>query len=364
VARIDADGNPVIAFERMNRSSARVRFPFPFRSVRRPQSLLLAALAIAIPVVADTVVIRGDRVNVRSQPNLDGEVLAWMKRGETVETQGSAKDGFIRIALPSRVAVWVYAPLVDRAAHQVKAPEARLRVGPGRNYGELGVLKKGAALTEIRESDGWLQVEPPAGLSAYIGAQFIDASGAPAAKVAAQKTGGVLPADGAPIVSTATTPVAAKPALMVPVPVAASPSVSSASLISPAASVSPVSPTPIQPQESSLVVPVSGQAGSFDPSGGGVQSSIQYTENVRIVTRVGKVVRSLEPQSPSHYQLRSPQRGEGMLGFLIDQDPKTQTPIASFRGKTVRVVAEEYVDPRSRTQVILRVQGIEEASTR
>ena len=132
----------------------------------RPRFLLLAALTCAIPALADTVVIRGDRVNVRSQPSLDGEVLVWMKRGETVETQGSSKDGFIRIALPSKVAVWVYGPLVDRASHQIKAPEARLRVGPGRNYGELGVLKKGAALTEIRESDGWLQVEPPAGLSA------------------------------------------------------------------------------------------------------------------------------------------------------------------------------------------------------
>lgn len=363
MARIDADGNPVIAFERMNRSSARVRSPFSFPSARRPQSLLLAALAFAIPVVADTVVIRGDRVNVRSQPNLDGEVLAWMKRGETVETQGSAKDGFIRIALPSKVAVWVYAPLVDRTSHQVKAPEARLRVGPGRNYGELGVLKKGAALTEIRESDGWLQVEPPAGLSAYIGAQFIDASGAPAAKVAAQKTGGILPADGDPVVPAVPTPVAAKPPTAEQAPAAVS---TSAPVVPPVSvsPVAPVAPTPLQPQESSPVVPVSGQAGSFDPSGGGAQSSIQYSEKVRIVTRVGKVVRSLEPQSPSHYQLRSPQRGEGMLGFLIDQDPKSKTPIASFRGKTVRLVAEEYVDPRSRTQVILRVQFIEETPAR
>jgi hypothetical protein len=53
-----------------------------------------------------------------------------------------------------------------------------------------------------------------------------------------------------------------------------------------------------------------------------------------------------------------------MLGFLIDQDPKSKTPIASFRGKTVRLVAEEYVDPRSRTQVILRVQSIEETPAR
>jgi SH3-like domain-containing protein len=141
----------------------------------RSRSLLLAALTCAtIPALADTVVIRGDRVNVRSQPSLEGEVLAWMKRGETVETQASSKDGFIRIALPPKVAVWVYGPLVDRVSHQVKAPEARLRVGPGRNYGELGLIKKGATLIEIRESDGWLQVEPPAGLSAYVGAQFIE----------------------------------------------------------------------------------------------------------------------------------------------------------------------------------------------
>jgi hypothetical protein len=51
-----------------------------------------------------------------------------------------------------------------------------------------------------------------------------------------------------------------------------------------------------------------------------------------------------------------------MLGFLVGQDP--QTPIAKFRGKTVQVVAEEYVNPGNRTQVLLRVQSIEEAPLR
>jgi uncharacterized protein YgiM (DUF1202 family) len=348
VARIDADGNPVIAFERMNRSSVpALRFP-----LSPSCTALLAALVYGLPALADTVVIRGDRVNVRAQPSLDGEVLAWMKRGETVETQGSAKDGFVRIALPSKVAVWLYAPLVDRTSHQVKAPEARLRVGPGRNYGELGVLKKGANLTEIRESDGWLQVEPPAGLSGYVGAQFIEANAAGPAKVAAVKTGGILPADGDPVASITSAPTPPPPAPVKPVaaklPVATPPPAP--------VPVAPPDPSPVEPAPA--VLP---ERASSESVGGGAQSAIQYSEKVRIVTRVGKVVRSLEPQSPSHYQLRSPQRGEGMLGFLLD--PKdSPTPIAGFRGKTVRVVAEEYVDPRYRTQVVLRVQSVEEAS--
>ncbi len=329
----------------------------------RPRFLLLAALTCAIPALADTVVIRGDRVNIRSQPSLDGEVLVWMKRGETVETQGSSKDGFIRIALPSKVAVWVYGPLVDRASHQIKAPEARLRVGPGRNYGELGVLKKGAALTEIRESDGWLQVEPPAGLSAYVGAQFIEVSGAPATQLAAVKTGGILPAEGDPVAGDPVLPAVPNPtrskssALAVaPVPSLPTPQPSLAIPSAPApVSVAVVDPISLSPRAS--------EATSGDRAGGVAQSSIQYSsEKIRIVTRVGKVVRSLEPQSPSYYQLRSPQAGEGMLGFLVGQDPKT--PIAGFRGKTVQVVAEEYVDPRNRTQVLLRVQSIEEVLAR
>jgi len=301
-------------------------------------------------------VIRGDRVNVRSQPSLEGEVLAWMKRGETVETQASSKDGFIRIALPPKVAVWVYGPLVDRVSHQVKAPEARLRVGPGRNYGELGVLKKGATLTEIRESDGWLQVEPPAGLSAYVGAQFIEPSVAPVAKFAAVKTGGILPADGDPVSRTVPDPALSKPPAIAGASVT---SVSTATTPPPSAPVISMDPAPFNPGASRATS--GGQVG--DVAGDVAQSSIQYSsEKVRIVTRVGKVARSLEPQSPSHYQLRSPQRGEGMLGFLVGQDP--QTPIAKFRGKTVQVVAEEYVNPGNRTQVLLRVQSIEEAPLR
>lgn len=306
----------------------------------RPSHLLPALLALMVcrsPLSADTAVIRGDRVNIRSQPSLDAEVLAWMKRGETVETQGAAKDGFVRIALPSKVAVWVYAPLVDRAARQVKAAEARLRVGPGRNYGELGVLKKGAALTEIRESDGWIQVEPPAGFSAYVGAQFVESSATPPPRVTAAATGGILPADADPV--RPAPPVvlqSAKP--LRPAPVAAEP---------------PVAPAPSDPP------PVAPAGQTPEPGGAVSQPPIQYSEKVRVVTRVGKVVRSLEPQSPSHHQLRSPQRGEGMLGFLVGPDLKP--PIASYRGKRVRVVAEEYVDPANRTQVILRVQSIEES---
>jgi len=323
---------------------------------------LLAALVYGLPALADTVVIRGDRVNVRAQPSLEAEVLAWMKRGETVETQGSAKDGFVRIALPSKVAVWVYAPLVDRASHQVKAPEARLRVGPGRNYGELGVLKKGVNLTEIRESDGWLQVEPPAGLSGYVGAQFIEADASGPAKVAAVKTGGILPADGDPVAAVTPAP-AQTPTPTPPSPAPAKPVVAALPVATPPPAPGPVAPSDPVPAAPVAPAPaVALERASSESVGGGAQSAIQYSEKVRIVTRVGKVVRSLEPQSPSHYQLRSPQRGEGMLGFLVDTKD-SKTPIAGFRGKTVRVVAEEYVDPRYRTQVILRVQSVEEASS-
>lgn len=313
------------------------------RSTRLASAMIPAIVAVVAgamlgtQVLADTAVIKADRVNIRSEPSLDGEVLAWMKRGETVETQGEARGGFVRIALPAKVAVWVYAPLVDRTARQVKAAEARLRVGPGRNYGELGVLKKGAALTEIRESDGWLQVEPPAGFSAYVGAQFVERSTAAVPRVTAAKTGGILPADGEAVLAAAPAPVRPK--------------------VEPAASPAPApanpEPAPVREAETPVAPPAEPLEGS-NPA----QPPIQYSEKVRVVTRVGKVVRSLEPQSPSYHQLRSPRRGEGMLGFLVPQGP--ETPVARFRGKTVRVVAEEYVDPRHPSQIVLRVQSIEE----
>ena len=325
------------------RSVLDLRFPRLTSAMIPAIVALVAGTFFGAPAIADTAVIKADRVNIRSEPSLDGEVLAWMKRGETVETRGEARGGFVRIALPAKVAVWVYAPLVDRTARQVKAAEARLRVGPGRNYGELGVLKKGAALTEIRESDGWLQVEPPAGFSAYVGAQFVERSSTAAPRVTAARTGGILPADGeavrapapAPIQASAPTLPKAEPA---PAPVLASEN---------------PQPAPV-PEAESPVAATADPSGGSDPS----QPPIQYSEKVRVVTRVGKVVLSLEPQSPSYYRLRSPRRGEGMLGFLVARDP--ETPVAGFRGKTVRVVAEEYVDPRYPTQVVLRVQSIEE----
>ena len=225
-----------------------------------------------------------------------------------------------------------------------------------------GLYDRNPALPGAQRVERVAQIDAQTEASAG-GSGSVVGSGGMRTKLAAVKTGGILPADGDPVAGDPVSPALPNPTRSKSSAISAAPVPSlptpPTSLAIPSAPV-PVSVAVVDPISLS---PRASEATSGDRAGGVAQSSIQYSsEKIRIVTRVGKVVRSLEPQSPSYYQLRSPQAGEGMLGFLVSQDPKT--PIAGFRGKTVQVVAEEYVDPRNRTQVLLRVQSIEEVLAR
>lgn len=86
------------------------------------------------------------------------------------------------------------------------------------------------------------------------------------------------------------------------------------------------------------------------------QALLEYTEKVRVVERVGKVRLNLDPQSPSYYELDSLKSREGQLGYLTSDDASIQ--FKGFRGKTVRVIAAEYISKPPAAKVILKVRSI------
>lgn len=318
---------------------------------------------------ADRIAVRADRVNVRVAPSRDAEVLATLRRGDVVDVRGAEAGGWTRIAVPSQVPVWVYGPLVDVPGRKVKAKEANLRSGPGKNYSELGRLKQGDPLIVVREADGWVQVEPPGSVSAYISSGFLNASKESGLVLEPLKSEGVLPPEPT-VVRTEKKTVLSKESggeatieFKEAVPPAKSesdsvvrrvvaPEAAKTEEILPAIPLTPATP-PVSTPPASSPLQSSFPAVSVVE---GAQPLIRYNDSVRTVVRVGKVSLSLEPQSPSYFHLESVRKGEGSLGFLSTEDQSIR--FATFRGKVVRVVAKEFQTPDRPSKTILQVETI------
>jgi uncharacterized protein YgiM (DUF1202 family) len=356
-------------------------------------ALFAAALAGWLAAFADdttrVAAIKGDRTNIRSKPAFDGEVLATLSKGDRVvvigEVKGTGIDGVERpwskIRMPPNVGVWVYGPLVDKAGAAIKGETANLRAGPGRNYSELGKLSKGAAVSVVRELDDWLQIEPPASAVAYVASSLL--TNAPASAPEA-------PAETPPKVETPAslpppTPPAPKREKPVQQPPAADPPAETASPKPNLNSATPVTGGPSEvpadivvnpPQQPSAPDPTSTPAPTAPPAVPPAAHVIAPAAQApvappatnappapprevlrdangavipRKVLREGVVRRSLNIQSPGYYELRS-QRGEGLLDYLISEDPAID--LSKFSKRLVFVTGEEWRDERWKTPVL------------
>ena len=327
-------------------------------------SLWLRPVSALDLLPAERIAVRADRVNVRVGPSRDAEVLTTLRRGDVVDVRGAEAGGWTRIAVPSKVPVWVYGPLVDVPGRKVKAKEANLRSGPGKNYSELGRLKQGDVLVVVRESDGWVQVEPPAGVSAYISSGFLESDKEGGLVLEPVKSEGVLPPE-PPVVRTERKTEVSKESTtrneveeVRKVHGAESANTASRTVVSEAAKAPASLPAiPLVPSAPVVPAPVSTVPALPSPTVvEGAQPLIRYNETVRKVVRVGKVSLSLEPQSPSYFHLESVRKGEGSLGFLSTEDQSIR--FASFRGKIVRVVAKEFQTPDRPSKTLLQVESI------
>ncbi len=332
-------------------------FRSQFRSL-----LAVAALVPALAGFGDSIArVKADRTNVRAKPSYDGEVLGTLRRGSEVkviaevegaegEPGGSRK--WARIRLPAEVAAWVYAPLVDASAHQVKSEVIKFRAGPGRNYSELGELKRGDAVTEIRRADDWIQIEPPPQAVAFVAASLLEAGeAAPIAKVPEPE---VVPVpEPAPQIVPA---IRLQPALSRnPAPLPALPQARPVT----EAPVAPVAPPPESPAPNAAPPPVAGPASSPEPAPAvePVSAVAEPQPEARAVVREGVVRRTSKLQAPGYYELRSTRRvgglfnrDEGLIDFLIVEDPAVK--LERFENQRVFIHGTEWRDERWRTPVL------------
>ncbi|MGB0580711.1 MAG: SH3 domain-containing protein [Limisphaerales bacterium] len=139
--------------------------------------LLLVALAgfPAHPAAAfDEGIVKGKNVNVRGQAYINSEVVTQLQEGERVviieKVKASRPSGkftdWYKIALPSNTPVWVHGKYVVDG--KVTASRLNIRSGPGEKFSVLGRVQQGAAVTEIRRVDPWVEIESPESTHGYV----------------------------------------------------------------------------------------------------------------------------------------------------------------------------------------------------
>lgn len=357
-----------------------------------------AALALS-PKPPGHVALTGN-ANLRAKPSLNAEILVSLKKGQVFLELGRTNLAkapadepreWVELAAPAGTKVWVFAALIDPASKTARADRVHLRAGPGRNFEEVGHLKKGDVVQELRASDGWIQIAAPEGaVVGFVAANLVRPADAdlapkpqPPTPVAAAPTatnapravmlpptGGVTKAPGR------TAPVPLPPNLSTPrpapgrsVPIAANvtgqPLTPPVPVPAPAPVSTPVdttaTPVPANPAPTPAPAPPVPLPSIPSPNLAGQQAEIVHSaDKPRQVLRQGVIALAVSPQAPGRYQLDSFRRSEGMLGFLITDDAKIK--LNDWHGKQVVIFGEEYLDPRWSKYSVIKVLSIEAAN--
>ncbi len=319
----------------------------------------------AVPTGTEATV-AGDRVNVRGQASLSGEVITQINKGEKVivldeiadpKAKKGAPAAWAKILLPTNTPVWIHADFIDEASKTVKPRKLNVRSGPGERFSSIGTLTKGAAVKELRRIDSWVEIEPPAGTFGFVAASFLKKA-APAEAVP------VVVAETKPMetntVTTAAVPVPAStnaPTVVstnapagtnAPVVASETVAVTNAPALAVATTNAPVilgDPAALpDPVPSPVVVP----AGEKPPEDLPLQP--------RIVIRDGWVRRTLSIQAPTAYGLENSVNGR-LMNYLMSTNDSLN--LRDLRGFQVTVKGEEYIDKRWPNTPIIKIHTIE-----
>ncbi len=283
--------------------------------------------------------VRADRVLVRSRPSQRGEVVARLERGQRVLVFEEGLPALLatdtvtewtRIELPAGTRAWVSADYVDTAG-RVTARLLNVRAGPSEDYAVLGTVALGASLQIVGQTNGWLQILAPPGLSGFVAAHLLRPVESPPAAPAAPSTRAVLPSPPAPSPNEtnreAPAPAPAPPAETVPEP-------------------APAAPDPPAPRAE-----ISGAPADLED----FPDAHAAAARVRIVPREGIVRGTLSIQAPAAFELRGTDSGR-RLNYLYPASPGLD--LRRLRGARVRVTGEEYLDPRWPVTPVLLVEDL------
>ena len=298
-------------------------------------AVCLAIGWLAISAGAEEVaVVKGDRVRVRAQATLKSEVITLLKKGETVTVleEIAAKKHkrgepakWAKIQLPPNTPVWAYAPYIETTNNTVNIKRLNLRAGPGEKFSIIGRIERGTPVKQIRTTGNWMEIEAPRNAYAFVAAELLEKSAAPApapTELAANTTK-AAPTQPPPTVENV------KPET------------------APAVATEPV-PAPAQAAQPTTQPP--GLAPQPAPT-----TTVEAAPPKRVVIREGTVVVSRSIQAPTSYGLEN-RESRRTVNYLHSESEDIN--LKKFAGKKVIVTGEELIDQRWVNTPIIEIESI------
>jgi hypothetical protein len=120
---------------------------------------------------ATTVRVMGDRVSLRAKPSLEGELLDRAMRGEEM-VFFEKTNGWVAVQAPESLSFWVSGDYVQNGI--VQPAKLNVRSGPSLNYNVVAIVKGGDKLTLRGEFNNWLKIAPPVGSSVWISEDYVE----------------------------------------------------------------------------------------------------------------------------------------------------------------------------------------------
>lgn len=327
--------------------------------------LALAVIGLMPTLVpgAELATVTKDKVNLRGQASLKGEVLGRLNVGETVTILEEIKvakpkkgepAAWAKIQLPANSTVWVFAPYVDATAKTVTASRVNLRGGPGENYSILGRIDRGAEVKEVQTKESWMEIEAPTNAFAFVALEMLQK---------APPTPAPEPVATTPVATT-TEPVPAPTPTPEPPPTTVTEVTTEAP---PAAAQDNPPPVPTPEPEPAVTPPtetpptaapaeIPPATTTAEPTVPTVPPPVAPPPVVqRKVIREGRVVYSRSVQAPTKFALESLETHR-LVNYLHTEQPGLK--LDAFKGRKVTVDGEELLDARWRTTPILEVEDI------
>ncbi len=115
--------------------------------------------------------VTGDRVSLRSNPDLNSELLDRAMKGEELLFLGKT-NGWLAVQAPENLDFWVSGQYVQNGT--VQPTKLNIRSGPSPNYSVVCVVKQGDTLALRGEFNEWLKIAPPAGSRVWISADYAE----------------------------------------------------------------------------------------------------------------------------------------------------------------------------------------------
>jgi uncharacterized protein YgiM (DUF1202 family) len=303
------------------------------RAVIAPKNFAEPTVTL-VPGVAEVAV---KNLNVRGQAGLKGEFIAHVSKGEAVTVldqinlskhKADEPAQWAKIALPASVKVWVRAQFIDATNKVVLPKKLNLRAGPSEDYSVLGVIERGAPVSEVITKGDWMQIDAPTNAYAFVAAMYLKQGASatfatnipPSAETEIQPAANPAP-EPQPVVAEPTNPAPA-------VDTNAAPPTPAADTNTPAAT-EPVPPAPIV---------------------------LDTNLPPRKVTHEGMVRHVVSPAAPTDYELYNRATGKN-IDYLFTTSKTLD--LSQYNGFHVVVSGTEGLDERWKDTPVITIERIQ-----